>query len=154
MMKTDFNGPMNKSSWRYDWIQLKLSLILEPIMRVKCSVLEISVFTKWPCDVKSVWLSSKSLSLSEALLSWSPSRSDIMLWLLVRSCLFLPYVELHLFPQAWAQSSGLGSFFKINITNYSASVQGYKAQIIHSASSWMKVSDMCENMGKISHCHV
>ena len=73
---------------------------------------------------------------------------------LVRSCLFLPYVELHLFPQAWAQSSGLGSFFKINITNHSASVQGYKAQFIHSASSWMKVSDMSENMGKITHYHV
>ena len=73
---------------------------------------------------------------------------------LVHSRLFLPCVELHLFPQAWAHFSGLGSFFKINITNYSASVQGYKAQCIHSASSWMKVSDMSENMGKISHCHV
>lgn len=68
---------------------------------------------------------------------------------LVCSCLLLPYVILHLFPQAWAQYSGPGSFFKIKITNHSASVQGYKAQSIHSASSWMEASDMSEITGKI-----
>lgn len=68
---------------------------------------------------------------------------------LVRSCLFLPYVVLHLFPQAWTQYSGPGSFFKMKITDYSASVQGYKAQFIHSASSQMETSDTSEIMGKI-----
>ena len=83
---------------------------------------------------------------------------SILVWYnavtLVRSHLFLLYVALHLFPQTWAQASGPGAFFKINVTNYSASVQGYKAQFIHSASSWVKVSDMSENKGKISHCYV
>lgn len=68
---------------------------------------------------------------------------------LVCSCLFLPYVVLHLFPRAWTQYSGSGSFFKIQVTNYSASVQGYKAQFIHSASSRMEASDTSEIMGKI-----
>lgn len=60
---------------------------------------------------------------------------------LVCSCLFLPSVVLHLFPQAWTQYSGPGSFFKIKITNYSASVQGYKAQFIPCATSRMEASD-------------
>lgn len=35
------------------------------------------------------------------------------------------------------------------MTNYSASVQGYKAQFIHYVSSWMEASDTSEIMGKI-----
>lgn len=48
-----------------------------------------------------------------------------------------------------AQYSGPGSFFKIKMTNHSASVQGYKAQFIHSASWWIEASDTSEIMGKI-----
>lgn len=99
----------------------------------------------------TVWHSRQSLSLSEALLSWSSPLSNVTLWLWFVLAYSYLMLYLHLFPQAWTQSSGPSSFFKIKIKHYSASVQGYKAQFIDSISSWMEASDMSEIMGKIIH---
>lgn len=94
-------------------------------------------------------LSCKSLSLCEGVTLTGFLTVKRNAVTLVCSRLFLPYVVLHLFPQAWVQYSEPGSFFKVKMTDDSASVQGYKAQFIHSASSGMEAAHMSEVVGEI-----
>lgn len=117
-------------------------------MRVKCSIWYSCFYqmTMWR-TVHVTFLQISELTLRHYFNGLLTVKRNAVT--LVCSCLLLPYVILHLFPQAWTQYSGPGYFFKIKITNHSASVQGYKAQFIPSASSWMEASDTSEIMGKI-----